>query len=99
MAGTPFGQNFKGSSKQALLAWIQHSVSNKYGLNIIDFGPSWRDGYIFNAMVHNIDPSLVKMEELKLRSNVDNLENAFNIAENNLGIPRLLDAEGKLKVH
>ena len=60
-----------------------------------DFGPSWRDGYAFNAMIHNIRPELVDMAELPHRPNKVNLENAFTRAEEHLGIPRLIDPEGK----
>lgn len=63
-----------------------------------DFGPSWRDGIAFNAMVHNIDSRLVRMEDVKQRSHRENLEYAFTQAETHLGIPRLLDPEGELEL-
>ena len=62
-----------------------------------DFGKSWRDGYAFNAMIHNIRPDLVDMQQLQQNPNRVNLENAFTIAEMQLGIAKLLDAEGKNK--
>ncbi|KER19501.1 hypothetical protein T265_15524, partial [Opisthorchis viverrini] len=65
----------------------------KYDIKINDFGPSWRDGIAFNAMVHNIDSSLVEMDKLEHRTARENLEHAFSQAEAHLGIPRLLDAE------
>lgn len=61
-----------------------------------DFGPSWRDGVAFQSVVHAIRPDLVDMEAVRRRSNRENLENAFALAENELGIPRLLDPEGDL---
>ena len=60
-----------------------------------DFGPSWRDGHAFNAMIHNIRPELVDMQHLPNYPNKVNLERAFDAAESELGIPRLLDAEGE----
>ena len=60
-----------------------------------NFGHDWRDGYAFNAMIHNIQPELVNMESLHRNTNAVNLENAFKTAETHLGIPRLLDPEGK----
>lgn len=61
-----------------------------------DFGPSWRDGVAFQSVVHAIRPDLVDMEVVRRRSNRENLEDAFTLAENELGIPRLLDPEGDL---
>ncbi|PAA68132.1 hypothetical protein BOX15_Mlig010703g1, partial [Macrostomum lignano] len=87
------GELFKGSAKKALLAWAQNNLGDKYDVDLKDFGSSWRDGAAFNAMVHNIDPSLVDMDALRSRSNRENLEAAFQAAENGLNIPRLLDAE------
>lgn len=70
----------------------------KYGIEVRDFGPSWRDGHAFNAMIHNIQPDLVDLSALPNNPNRVNLERAFSAAENTLGIPRLLDPEGKTLV-
>ena len=77
-------------SHQSLL-----SPNRKFGIEVKDFGPSWRDGFAFNAMVHNMRPDLVDMNRLTENPNRVNLENAFSKAEEHLGIPRLLDAEGE----
>ncbi len=60
-----------------------------------DFGRSWRDGFAFNAIIHNIRPELVDMKKVRQSPARANLEHAFNTAENHLGIPRLLDPEGR----
>lgn len=65
-----------------------------HGIEVKDFGPSWRDGVAFQTVVHAIRPDLVDMEVVRRRSNRENLEDAFSLAENELGIPRLLDPEG-----
>ncbi|KAK4475362.1 hypothetical protein MN116_002425, partial [Schistosoma mekongi] len=83
----------RGSAKRALQAWVQEIFAGKYDVKVRDFGPSWRDGIAFNAMVHNIDSSLVEMEKVKTRTAKENLEHAFSQAEKHLGIPRLLDPE------
>lgn len=59
-----------------------------------DFGPSWRNGVAFNSVIYAIRPDLVDMELVRRRSNRENLEDAFTLAEHELGIPRLLDPEG-----
>ncbi|TNN09199.1 Nesprin-1 [Schistosoma japonicum] len=83
----------RGSAKRALQAWVQEIFAGKYDVKVRDFGPSWRDGIAFNAMVHNIDSSLVEMDKVKTRTAKENLEHAFSQAEKHLGIPRLLDPE------
>lgn len=67
-----------------------------HGIEVKDFGPSWRDGVAFQSVVHAIRPDLVDMDTVRRRSNRENLEEAFALAENELGIPRLLDPEGAL---
>uniref|UniRef100_A0A095AU73 Nesprin-1 n=2 Tax=Schistosoma TaxID=6181 RepID=A0A095AU73_SCHHA len=83
----------RGSAKRALQTWVQEIFAGKYDVQIRDFGPSWRDGIAFNAMVHNIDSSLIEMDKVKTRTSKENLEHAFTQAEKHLGIPRLLDPE------
>ncbi|XP_034001994.1 nesprin-1-like [Trematomus bernacchii] len=86
-------QRFQGGAKKALLRWVQSTAAQFHGLQVKDFGPSWRDGVLFQSVVHSIRPDLVDMEEVRRRSNRENLEEAFSLAENQLGIPRLLDPE------
>ena len=71
----------------------------KYGLQIKDFGKSWKDGVAFNAMIHNIRPDLVDMDKIRRQQARINLEHAFSTAENQLGIARLLDPEGQCHPH
>ena len=64
------------------------------GIEVKDFGRSWRNGIAFNAMIYNLNPELVDLAQLPHNPARVNLENAFTTAEVHLGIPRLLDAEG-----
>lgn len=59
-----------------------------------DFGPSWRDGHAFNVLIHNIRQDLVDLEKLPERTNHENLNIAFTVAEKELGIMPLLDPKG-----
>ncbi|XP_074648980.1 muscle-specific protein 300 kDa-like isoform X3 [Tubulanus polymorphus] len=86
-------QRFKMTAKKALLVWAEKAVTDKSGVPVKDFGKSWRDGVAFNALVHNVRPDIVDMDEVHRRSNRENLEDAFSKAERHLGIPRLLDPE------
>lgn len=74
---------------------ISVAFFRRFGIEVKDFGSSWRDGMAFNAMIHNIRPELVDMATLPSQPPRVNLEHAFNTAENHLGIPRLLDPEGR----
>ncbi|KAG2468780.1 SYNE1 protein, partial [Polypterus senegalus] len=84
---------FQGNAKKALLKWVQYTAAKRLGIEVKDFGPSWRSGVAFHAVIYAIRPDLVDMDKVRRRSNRENLEEAFSIAETELGIPRLLDPE------
>ncbi|XP_076681486.1 spectrin beta chain, non-erythrocytic 5 kst isoform X2 [Andrena cerasifolii] len=83
----------KKSAKDALLLWCQRKTNGYPGVNIQDFTGSWRSGLGFNALIHAHRPDLVTWPELQQNKNIDNLNYAFDVANSELGIPRLLDAE------
>lgn len=58
-----------------------------------DFGASWRDGIAFLAIIDAIKANLINLAELRKASNRTRLETAFDVAETELGIARLLDPE------
>lgn len=58
-----------------------------------DFGESWRDGNAFLAIIDAIRTNLVNIAAMREASNKTRLETAFQIAEIELGIARLLDPE------
>lgn len=62
-------------------------------MEVKDFGPSWRDGVAFLALIDAIKANLINLAEMKKASNQKRLETAFNVAESKLGIARLLDPE------
>ncbi|CAL8390819.1 unnamed protein product, partial [Arctogadus glacialis] len=83
----------KRSAKDALLLWCQMKSAGYPNVNIHNFTTSWRDGMAFNALIHKHRPDLIDFERLKKSNAHHNLQNAFNLAEQHLGITKLLDAE------
>ena len=48
----------------------------------------------FNALIHSHRPDLVDYQSLNPQQPIENLNNAFKIAHEDLGIASILDAEG-----
>ena len=58
-----------------------------------DFGESWRDGNAFLAIIDAIKANLVNIAAMREATNRVRLATAFDVAESELGIARLLDPE------
>ncbi|KAK1882771.1 Spectrin beta chain non-erythrocytic 1 [Dissostichus eleginoides] len=86
------------SAKEALLLWCQMKTAGYPNVNIHNFTTSWRDGLAFSAIVHKHRPDVIEFDNLK-RSNAHyNLQNAFNVAEKDLGLTKLLDPEDEKSI-
>ncbi|XP_044127374.1 LOW QUALITY PROTEIN: spectrin beta chain, erythrocytic-like [Bufo gargarizans] len=81
------------SAKDALLLWCQMKTAGYPNVNVTNFTSSWKDGLAFNALIHRHRPELINFEKLKKSNAKYNLENAFNVADRQLGITQLLDPE------
>ncbi|KAH7645757.1 microtubule-actin cross-linking factor 1-like protein [Dermatophagoides farinae] len=81
------------SFKEALLKWARKTTQGYPGVNVTDFTHSWKDGLAFNAILHRNRPDLLDYRSCRSRTAIENLENAFTIAENDLGVTKLLDPE------
>uniref|UniRef100_A0A4W5PXY9 Microtubule actin crosslinking factor 1 n=1 Tax=Hucho hucho TaxID=62062 RepID=A0A4W5PXY9_9TELE len=86
------GESGDLTAKEKLLLWSQQATEGWPGLRCTNFSSSWSNGHMFNALLHRFRPDLIDMEVVAQQSNLDNLEQAFEIAES-LGVTRLLDAE------
>ncbi|XP_030921288.1 plectin-like, partial [Geospiza fortis] len=87
------GQSEDMTAKEKLLLWSQRMVEDYQGLRCDNFTTSWRDGRLFNAIIHRHRPMLIDMSRVYRQSNLENLDQAFTVAERDLGVTRLLDPE------
>uniref|UniRef100_A0A4W6D1S3 Spectrin beta chain n=1 Tax=Lates calcarifer TaxID=8187 RepID=A0A4W6D1S3_LATCA len=83
------------SAKDALLLWCQMKTAGYPEVNIQNFTTCWRDGLAFNALIHRHRPDLIEFHKLTRSNATHNLQQAFNIAEQHLGLTKLLDPEGE----
>eukprot|EP00118_Oscarella_pearsei_P018333 m.187592 g.187592 ORF g.187592 m.187592 type:complete len:2651 (+) comp39364_c0_seq1:28-7980(+) len=83
----------KRSAKDALLLWCQRKTAGYRDVHLTNFTTSWRDGLAFNAIIHKHRPDLIRYDSLRKEEHKDNLNNAFVVAERDLGLMQLLDAE------
>ncbi|XP_019725964.1 dystonin isoform X4 [Hippocampus comes] len=80
------------TAKERLLLWSKQITDGYVGVRCDNFTTSWRDGRLFNAIIHKYRPDLVDMSRVSTQTNRSNLEAAFGVAEQ-LGVARLLDPE------
>uniref|UniRef100_A0A8C1UUI7 Actinin, alpha 4 n=1 Tax=Cyprinus carpio TaxID=7962 RepID=A0A8C1UUI7_CYPCA len=81
------------SAKEGLLLWCQRKTAPYKNVKIQNFHISWKDGLAFNALIHRHRPELIDYDKLRKDDPVTNLNNAFEVAERYLDIPKMLDAE------
>ncbi|GLD59582.1 uncharacterized protein AKAME5_001157300 [Lates japonicus] len=83
---------YHGKAIKTLLQWVQRCTS-KFGVEVHDFGRSWRSGLAFLIIIKSINPDLVDLRESLSREPRENIQQAFTIAHHNLDIKPLLEPE------
>ena len=88
------------AAKKALLQWCQKITSGYRCVEIKNFSRSWSDGRAFCAIIHKFRPDLIDFSYLQSSTYPRNkdevtavLRHAFMVAERELGVERLLEAE------
>lgn len=81
------------SAKDGLLLWCQKKTKGYNQVNVKNFSDSWEDGLAFAALIHKHRPDLIDFDSLKKEDRLKNLQLAFDVADKQLDIPPLLDAQ------
>lgn len=67
----------------------------RFGVEVQDFGKSWRSGLAFLALIKSINPALVDLRDSLSADSRENVQLAFTVAHRSLDVPPLLEPEGK----
>ena len=81
------------SAKEGLLLWCQRKTACYEEVDVRDFSSSWNDGLAFCALLDIHRPDLIDYDSLDKSDHKGNMQKAFQIASEEIGIPDLLDVE------
>lgn len=70
-----------------LLRWLQRQVALYDSVQIEDMGASFKNGLAICAIIHRYRPDLIDFHNLQSEDIAKNNQLAFDVLENELGIP------------
>lgn len=82
--------------KNGLLLWVQRTCKGYREVdppNVQNFSSDWNTGLPFCAIIHKFRPDLLDYSQLSAGNAQENCELAFSVAEEKLGIARMLDVQ------
>lgn len=82
------------NAAQLLLNWCQANLMGYDSIIVKNFTTSWRDGKAFLAILNRHRPNKISFLDSFHRSNRENLKLAFEFAESEFKVSKLLDPEG-----
>lgn len=82
------------TANDGLLLWCQRSTEPYPDVNIKNFNTSWKDGKAFCAIIDRYRHDLLNYDDVAKASPKDALTKAFDVAEESLNIPKMLDVNG-----
>jgi len=90
------------SSEQGLLLWVKKTTNGYRDVSIESYKHSFRNGLAFLALVDKFieNKEIIDFDKFSKDDSIENLTTAFDLAEKQLGIPKLLEPmevnEGKV---
>ncbi|KAI9026184.1 calponin homology domain-containing protein [Hyaloraphidium curvatum] len=87
------------TAKEGLLLWCQRKTAPyKPTVDVKDFTFSWNDGLALCALIHRHRPELLDFYALDTKKKTENAALAMEVAERDLGIPKLFAPEDLTEV-
>ena len=80
----------------ALECWLRLSLAD-YPIKVTNMTTSWQDGRAFCALIHRYRPQLLHFSQVSPTDGAANLALAFRLAEEELGVPALLEVKDVLR--
>ncbi|TNM91454.1 hypothetical protein fugu_019834 [Takifugu bimaculatus] len=90
---TPDSSHDRFSQSNQLLRWCQEQTCGYHGVTVSDLTTSWKSGLALCALIHRYRPHLMDFDSLDPMSVEDNTRLAFDVAEQEFGIPPLISVE------